>query len=292
MEDNASAAVAMGGVQVGSDGPAPSTPSQEEPFEQAEPCSPEQIAEALDARLRVNHANTLAYLACLKACVGAARPYREVEEGLLDVPAFGISLQTPHTLLGFLIADGGIERIEAGGAPAGESGSEPFGDADHSPASLDASDAAAALGGADGPSAAGPAEPDSAPADSESVRAFPGDPADSAARPIDYLLRTTPEGEAALARFDAVARFEQLLADEPDGYLDAYLVVLDACAGEGASLKGVESALVGHPALTSPKRVYAGYFISKLEHLGAIAWTDAWHTTPDGERVVAALAAR
>lgn len=42
---------------------------------------------------------------------------------------------------------------------------------------------------------------------------------------------------------------------------------------------------------THPKRVYAGYFISKLEHVGAIAWSDAWHTTDDGRRIVAALAA-
>ena len=53
----------------------------------------------------------------------------------------------------------------------------------------------------------------------------------------------------------------------------------------------MEAALAGHPALTNPKRVYAGYFISKLEHVGAIAWTDAWRITEDGKRIIAALSA-
>ncbi len=104
-------------------------------------------------------------------------------------------------------------------------------------------------------------------------------------------MHTTKQGEAILAEFDSVARFERLLSDEPEGYLEAYLIVLDTCADEGASLKAVEAALAGHPALTNPKRVYAGYFISKLEHVGAIAWTDAWHITEDGKRIIAALSA-
>ena len=233
--------------------------------------TPEETAAALRARLAANHANTLAYVACLKACTGNQRPYREVEEELLSSPAFDISMQTPHTLLGFLIADGGIEKIEV--EPKAEAQVQAQEDRNLEAASPDA---------APSPSDAC-AEEDVMPA----VAGETGGPD----KPVDYLLRTTKQGEAILAEFDSVARFERLLSDEPEGYLEAYLIVLDACADEGASLKAVEASLAGHPALTNPKRVYAGYFISKLEHVGAIAWTDAWRITEDGKRIIAALSA-
>ena len=233
--------------------------------------TPEETAAALRARLAANHANTLAYVACLKACTGNQRPYREVEEELLSSPAFDISMQTPHTLLGFLIADGGIEKIEV--EPEAEAQVQAQEERNLEAASHDA---------APSPSDAC-AEEDVMPA----VAGETGGPD----KPVDYLLRTTKQGEAILAEFDSVARFERLLSDEPEGYLEAYLIVLDACADEGASLKAVEAALAGHPALTNPKRVYAGYFISKLEHVGAIAWTDAWRITEDGKRIIAALSA-
>ena len=241
--------------------------------------TPEETLEALRACLAANHANTLAYLACLKACVGDPRPYREVEESLFAAPAFDISSQTPHTLLGFLIQDGGIERIDVAPGPEaqGAADSEPAYSA--SPTSLATPATTAQAAPAQDDAAVAPAMTDSAA------------PIADSSQPIDYLLRTTPEGRAILAEFDSVSRFERLLASEPEGYLDAYFVVLDTCADDGASLKEVEAALAGNPALTNPKRVYAGYFISKLEHVGAIAWSDAWHTTEDGRRIVAALAA-
>ena len=247
-----------------------------------EPCArpvavvrtPEETAAALRARLAANHANTRAYVACLKACTGNQRPYREVEEELLSSPAFDISMQTPHTLLGFLIADGGIEKIEV------ELEAEAQVQAQEE-CNLEAASPDAVLA-ASSPSDAC-AEEDILPAVCDET----GGPD----KPVDYLLSTTKQGEEILVEFDSVARFERLLSDEPEGYLEAYLIVLDTCADEGASLKAVEAALVGHPALTNPKRVYAGYFISKLEHVGAIAWTDAWRITEDGKRIIAALSA-
>ena len=199
-------------------------PSEAEAAAAAATRTPEETMEALRACLTANHANTLAYLACLKACVGDPRPYREVEEGLLGAPAFDISSQTPHTLLSFLIQDGGIERIDVAPegpaqgdvAPEGPSGASAEGEvvpsAQGTPDATDVADVAPA-----------PEPAESAPAD--------------ASQPIDYLLRTTAEGQAVLTEFDSVARFERLLAAEPEGYLDAYLVVLDTCADDGASLK-------------------------------------------------------
>ncbi len=317
--------------------------------------SPEECAEALRKRLAGNHGNTLAYLACLKACLGDPRPYREVEESLLGSAAFALSTQTPHTLIGLLVADGGIERIEvaegsegaiegeaatgAEGADEAHVASEPAeqlasalaapvapeapalaaGDlvavsilAGEAPAPAFAAEAPAPAtepaalvfapaseSGAAQPAPEAPAsaeQPASAPETSASTAVAASEvPASAPApadQPVDFLLATTPVGRAVLAEYDVAARLERLVASEPEGYLDAYLVVLDACEGEGATLKQIEAALCGHPALSSPKRVYAGYFISKLETVGAIAWRDAWHITDDGRRALEALAAQ
>ncbi len=284
--------------------------------------SPEAARAALRKRLTANHGNTLAYLACLKACLGDPRPYREVEESLLDNAAFGLSTQTPHTLIGLLVTDGGIERIEvaeeADGA-AEQAEADTPGKTVVSETDVHAGDQVPEVEGACGPlvpceasESASAAHPEgeglelvgsnateSSASESPVSVASPAGPAPErpavaqpapAPQPIDFLLRTTPAGCEVLAEYDVAARLERLVAGEPEGYLDAYLVVLDACEGQGATLKQIEAALAGHPALTCPKRVYAGYFVSKLETVGAIAWQDAWHITDDGQRALEALA--
>ncbi len=264
--------------------------------------TPEEVQAALRRRLTSNHGNTLAYLACLKACLGEPRPYREVEESLQANLAFGLSTQTPHTLIGLLVDDGGIERIEVAEEVSGDAGlaADALGD---SVVPVVSGEAACAPGGALAPAdSAAPAAPRT-PAEPARLTAptdpaVPTVPADSAApaapaapdQPVDFLLRTTPAGRAVLDEYDVAARLGRLVAGEPEGYLDAYLLVLDACQGRGASLKQIEQALAGNPALTNPKRVYAGYFISKLETVGAIAWQDAWLLTDDGSRALDALA--
>ena len=284
--------------------------------------SPEAARAALRKRLAANHGNTLAYLACLKACLGDPRPYREVEESLLDNAAFGLSTQTPHTLIGLLVTDGGIERIEvaeeADGA-AEQAEADTPGKTVVSETDVHAGDQVPEVEGACGPlvpceasESASAAHPEgeglelvgsnvTEPSASESPVsvASPAGPAPErpavaqpapAPQPIDFLLRTTPAGRDVLAEYDVAARLERLVAGEPEGYLDAYLVVLDTCEGQGATLKQIEAALAGHPALTCPKRVYAGYFVSKLETVGAIAWQGTWHITEDGQRALEALA--
>ena len=212
--------------------------------------------------LTANHGNTLALLACLRACRGEARPYRGAEEELAEQAAFDLSTQTPHVLIGLLVKAGGIERIdvpeESAEAPAGS-------------------------------------EADEAAAAPEEASAEPGEAAEQVQtpvtdQPVDYLLRTTDAGEAALAEFSVQARFERLTAAEPDGYLDVYLAVLNAAAQtDGAKLPQIEAAVKGMPALTAPKRVYASYFVSKLETVGAIAWDGAWKLTADGDAMLSSL---
>ena len=279
--------------------------------------SPEAARAALRKRLTANHGNTLAYLACLKACLGDPRPYREVEESLLDNAAFGLSTQTPHTLIGLLVTDGGIERIEvaeeADGA-AEQVGADTPGKTVVSETDVHAGDQVPEVEGACGPlvpceasESAPAAQPEGeglvpvgsnatessaseSPAPAAADQPAPTEPPAPAPQPIDFLLRTTPAGCEVLAEYDVAARLERLVAGEPEGYLDAYLAVLDACEDGGATLKQIEAALAGHPALTCPKRVYAGYFVSKLETVGAIAWQGTWHITEDGQRALEALA--
>ena len=285
--------------------------------------SPEAARAALRKRLTANHGNTLAYLACLKACLGDPRPYREVEESLLDNAAFGLSTQTPHTLIGLLVTDGGIERIEvaeeadgaAEQAEADTPGKTVVSESDDSagvqvPETVGACGAVSACAPAVQPAPAvqlegeglelvGSNATESSASESPVSVASPAGPTPErpavaqpapAPQPIDFLLRTTPAGRDVLAEYDVAARLERLVAGEPEGYLDAYLVVLDTCEGQGATLKQIEAALAGHPALTCPKRVYAGYFVSKLETVGAIAWQGTWHITEDGQRALEALA--
>lgn len=212
--------------------------------------------------LTANHGNTLALLACLRACQGEARPYRGAEEELAGQVAFDLSTQTPHVLIGLLVKAGGIERIDVPEEPA------------EAPAGSEADETATA--------------PEEAPAEpGEAVGQAQTSVAD---QPVDYLLRTTDAGEAALAEFGVQARFERLVAAEPDGYLDVYLAVLNAAdQADGAKLPQIEAAVKGMPALTVPKRVYASYFVSKLETVGAIAWDGTWRLTTDGDVMLSSL---
>ena len=93
----------------------------------------------------------------------------------------------------------------------------------------------------------------------------------------------------ALDEFEPAKRFSELLAAEPDGYGDAYGRVLALCE-TGASKAAIEEALAGHPALSFPKQIYPGYFISKLETVDGISWDGAWRTTEAGQRMRALLA--
>lgn len=285
--------------------------------------------DAVRACIMANHANTRALLACLRACerAGEGRPYREVEDEAASEVALTPSMQTPHTLLCLLERAGAVERIEVPEAAASDVAQPDVADDPTVSAATDADAVSAALGASADPAAPAqegaarpvacdldaPASPTSAvthesvdpdapafPIACDSVDlANPADPADPAApgapsspdaQPVDYLLRITEAGRQALAEFDPVARFAELLATEPQGYLDAYVAVLDACAGaDGASLRQVEQALAGHPALTMPKRIYPAYFVSKLETVEGIAWDGAWRTTAAGERMLASL---
>lgn len=112
----------------------------------------------------------------------------------------------------------------------------------------------------------------------------PGD--DKQDQPVDYTVRTTEAGRAALARFEPTKRFGRMLQDEPAGYAQAYAIVLALCE-DGATKAAIEQALEGNPALSNPKQVFPSYFISKLETVGGLTWDGSWKATEAGRQMLA-----
>ena len=105
-------------------------------------------------------------------------------------------------------------------------------------------------------------------------------------QPVDYTVRTTEAGRAALAQFEPTKRFGRMLQDEPAGYAQAYAIVLALCE-DGATKAAIEQALEGNPALSNPKQVFPSYFISKLETVGGLTWDGSWKATEAGRQMLA-----
>lgn len=110
-------------------------------------------------------------------------------------------------------------------------------------------------------------------------------------RPIDYELKTSDLGVRALEKFAPGVRLAELIGSEPEGYADAYRIVLEACRS-AVSMSDIERSLAGHPALQSPQQVFASYFVSKLETVGGIVWDGSWRLTEEGARMAESLSAQ
>lgn len=225
--------------------------------------------------LGANHANTLAELEVLRAC-REERPYREVEDEVAALPVMGLTQQSAHTLVELLVAAGGLERIPVEDPQGAE--------LEGADALVTPDDAKATIAGAGMADAV--AELEEAGEGWQPVvdATYPAPPSREGL-PEDYRLALTPAGRRALDEYEPTKRFQELVADEPATYLDAYRVVLEVSA-PGAKRADIEGALRGHPALSSPKTVYAGYFISRLETVNGIEWRDGcWNTTAYGRQM-------
>lgn len=98
--------------------------------------------------------------------------------------------------------------------------------------------------------------------------------------PIAHWL-ATPDGIAALEADDPLGRTRSLFEVDPH-YLPIYKCVLALCArSEGARTPAIGAAVNGHGLLQRP-RLFATYFIDRLERCGAIAWTGSWTATDAG----------
>ena len=222
--------------------------------------------EAVRKALLANRANTLALLGCLRETL-EERPFREAEEALAGSRAMALTTQTPHALYAMLLKCGAVEAIEV----SEES------DVDANGSLSDGTKAPEVVDAADGGEDVGARDPLDDPC------------SDLPDQPVDYMLRTTEIGRAVLDELEPAKRFSERLAAEPDGYGDAYDRVLALCE-TGASKADIEEALAGHAALSFPKQIYPGYFISKLETVDGISWDGTWRTTEAGRRMRALLA--
>lgn len=98
--------------------------------------------------------------------------------------------------------------------------------------------------------------------------------------PIAHWL-ATPDGIAALEADDPLGRARSLFESDPH-YLPIYKCILTLCArNEGAKTPAIGAAVNSHELLQRP-RIFATYFIDRLERCGAIAWTGSWTATDAG----------
>lgn len=98
--------------------------------------------------------------------------------------------------------------------------------------------------------------------------------------PIAHWL-ATPDGIAALEADDPLGRAHSLFESDPH-YLPIYKCILTLCArSEGAKTPAIGAAVNGHELLQRP-RLFATYFIDRLERCGTIAWTGLWAATEAG----------
>lgn len=103
--------------------------------------------------------------------------------------------------------------------------------------------------------------------------------------PVGYIVQTTKAGLAALAQFEPVKQFDQVLQTDPPSYASAYAAVLERCL-RGATKIDIEQTLKGNEALSNPKQIYPSYFISRLETVGGLMWNGSWKTTDEGRRML------
>lgn len=112
---------------------------------------------------------------------------------------------------------------------------------------------------------------------------------------VEYLVVTdrpegqwqsTPEAIAYVDEQDPVSDLQKLLAENV-GYEDIIISMLRACDAENGSTAVALGELVDdEPIMQKPRRM-SGYYVGRLEKIGAIVWENAWKTTDAGKAVIA-----
>lgn len=90
----------------------------------------------------------------------------------------------------------------------------------------------------------------------------------------------TEEALAFCASLNPYADLVEALVTDND-YINAYVQVLQLCSGEGCKVSTIEHTLNDSGILEGSVK-QPGYFVGKLEDLGAIEWKGAWQITPLG----------
>lgn len=98
------------------------------------------------------------------------------------------------------------------------------------------------------------------------------------------LYLATPAGIAIHNKYVNLEVIEALVSEEPR-YADVYRTIFRlVCAGDGATMKELDSAVNAFDVLQSPKR-FCGYFLDRLEKAGAVEYRDLWRATARGRQV-------
>lgn len=105
--------------------------------------------------------------------------------------------------------------------------------------------------------------------------------------PADLYWKTTEAGATVLDDDDPLARGKEFVAADPD-LAPIYRRVLEMCGGEGSTLAQLEEAVDDDPLVQSP-RVYAPFFLDRLERCDALDWDGTWKITDVGTQLLSAL---
>lgn len=104
------------------------------------------------------------------------------------------------------------------------------------------------------------------------------------APPVRYVA-TTAGLDAAEARVSEAAIIA-MLQEEPQ-YLPLYERIFSMCSREGGCpVKELDAAIDHDPLCVEPRR-FCGYFLGKLERLGALEWNTVWTVSALGTQVMA-----
>lgn len=105
--------------------------------------------------------------------------------------------------------------------------------------------------------------------------------------PAEGTWALTEAGEAFLSA-DPLARKTEALLAKDAVYLPVYRALLELVAEEPQAKRAIDEAIDPHPLVRNP-RLFSGYFLGELERIDAMEWADAWHITPRGCELLAAL---
>lgn len=177
-------------------------------------------------------------------------PVSEVVAAVSELQAHNESVFAPVTLCELLERAGGLVRVDRDGAELPVAQGEGAGD--------------------DGDGTASYADSDS----DDEVVFEEVEPAEEA-----YWV-TTPEGCDVLAEDDPAARLEELF-EQDAYYLPVYREILELLA-DGPRTKREIDVIAKESPLTQEPRRLGGYFVDRLERVGAIEWVDPWGITELG----------
>ncbi len=105
--------------------------------------------------------------------------------------------------------------------------------------------------------------------------------------PDDLYWETTEAGGAWLDDDDPLGRAQKFFDADPD-LLPIYKRALLLCDGDGCTIDDLGTAINHDPLVQSP-RVYAPFFVDRLERCDAIEWEGQWRLTDVGRDVLALL---